>query len=104
MAEDSRIEILRTAYRAPTMHAICARFLGSVHRECLDPLLILCEAHLRRALRASVPSFNEQRPHQGIAQRIPVPGQRSPTELTRMERVEAVPVLGGLHHVYQRVT
>jgi len=85
------------------MNAICERFLGSVRRECLDHLLILSEAHLRRALRAYVPYFNEQRPHQGIAQRIPVPGQRSPTEPTRIGRVETMPVLGGLHHAYRRV-
>ena len=103
VAADSRIEILRTAYRAPTMNAICERFLGSVRRECLDHLLILSEAHLRRALRAYVPYFNEQRPHQGIAQRIPVLGQRSPTEPTRTGRVETMPVLGGLHHAYRRV-
>ncbi len=103
VAADSRIEILRTAYRAPKMNAICERFLGSVRRECLDHLLILSEAHLRRALRTYVPYFNEQRPHQGIAQRIPVPGQRSPTEPTRTGRVETMPVLGGLHHAYRRV-
>jgi len=57
------------------MNAICERFLGSVRCECLDHLLILGEAHLRRALRAYVPYFNEQRPHQGIAQQIPTPDQ-----------------------------
>jgi len=54
VAEDSGIEILRTAHRAPKMNAVCGRFLGSVRRECLDHLLILGEAHLRRALRADV--------------------------------------------------
>ena len=78
VAKDSGIEILRTAYRAPRMNAVCERFLGSVRRECLDHLLILSEAHLRRALRAYVAYFNEQRPHQGIAQQVPVPGQASP--------------------------
>ena len=103
LAEESGIEILRTAYQAPKMNAICERFLGSVRRECLDHLLILGEAHLRRALRAYVPYFNEQRPHQGIAQQIPTPGPLSPAEPAREERVEARPVLGGLHHAYRRV-
>jgi len=74
VAEDSGIEILRTAYRAPKMNALRERFLGSARRACLDHLLILGEAHLRRALRAYVTYFNEQRPHQGIAQRIPRTG------------------------------
>ncbi len=71
VAEDSGIEILRTAYRAPRMNAVCERFLGSVRRECLDHLLILGEAHLRRALRAYVAYFNGARPHQGIDQQVP---------------------------------
>lgn len=51
VAEDTGTEILRTAYRALTMHAVCERFVGSV----------------RRALQAYVCYVNEQRPHQGIA-------------------------------------
>jgi len=103
MAEDSGIEIVRTAYRAPKMNAVCERFLGSVRRECLDHLLVLGEAHLRRALRAYVAYFNEQRPHQGIAQRVPAPRQPVPSGPARGGRVEALPILGGLHHTYRRI-
>jgi transposase InsO family protein len=103
VAEASGITVLRTAYRAPLMNALCERFLGSVRRECLDHLLILSETHLCRCLRAYVSYFNEQRPHQGIAQQLPVPGPPAQAEPRRTGRVEAVPVLGGLHHAYRRV-
>jgi transposase InsO family protein len=103
VAKDSSIEILRTAYRAPRMNAICERFLKSVRQECLDHLLILSEGHLRRALRAYVAYFNAQRPHQGIAQQVPVRPDVSPAPPAQTGRVEAVPVLGGLHHAYRRV-
>jgi transposase InsO family protein len=103
VAEASGITVIRTAYRAPLMNAICERFLGSVRRECLDHLLSLSEAHLRRALRAYVTYFNEQRPHQGIGQRLPVPRQTVPALPEPPGRVEAMPVLGGLHHAYRRV-
>src|SRR5207248_3419291 len=86
-------EILRTAYRAPRMNAVCERFLGSVRRECLDHLLILGETQLRRALRAYVTYFNEQRPHQGIAQRIPAPGQSAQSEQVCEGRMETLPIL-----------
>ena len=85
------------------MNARCERFLGSVRRECLNHLLILGEAHLRRAVRAYATYFNEQRPHQGIAQRLPAPVQATRSEPEDTGRVEALPVLGGLHHAYRRV-
>jgi hypothetical protein len=85
------------------MNAVCERFLGSVRRECLDHLLILGETHLRRALRAYVAYFNGERPHQGLAQRLPVPRQRLPINHEPTGDVEAIPVLGGLHHAYRRV-
>ena len=102
VAAASGIEILRTPYRAPRANTFCERFLGSVRRECLDHLLILGEAHLRRALRAYVAYFNGARPHQGIDQQVPEgvpvtsgPGSSGP--------IVATPVSGGLHHAYQRV-
>ncbi len=102
VAAASGIEILRTPYRAPRVNAICERFLGSVRRECLDHLLILGEAHLRRVLRAYVTYFNGARPHQGIAQQVPVgvtPDQRVQWD---SGPIHATPILGGLHHAYQR--
>ena len=93
---------LRTAYRAPRQNAMCERFLGSVRRECLDHLLILGERQLRRVLSEYVAYFNCARPHQGVAQRIPEPLTTSITHLSRHSVVRALPVLGGLHHTYER--
>ncbi len=91
-----------TAYWVPKMNVICERFLGSVRRECLDHLLILGEAHLRRALREYVQYFNDARPHQGIQQRIPTSSE--PAHLIQGHgAVRAIPILGGLHHDYRRV-
>ncbi len=102
LAAASGIRVLRTPLRAPRANATCERFLGSVRRECLDHILILGEAHLRRVLRAYVGYFNSARPHQGIGQAIPV----GPAEVERIHagagRIVAFPVLGGLHHDYRR--
>ena len=100
VAETSGIKVLRTPLRAPRANAVCERFLGSVRRECLDHLLVLGEAHLRRILREYVAYFNRDRPHQGLAQATPEPA--SGTTGNRAWPVRAVPVLGGLHHRYQR--
>ena len=93
---------LRTAYRAPRQNATCERFLGSVRRECLDHILVLGEAHLRRVLREYVRYFNHDRPHQGLAQRVPVVLGGAPARTITDGSVRAIPILGGLHHAYAR--
>jgi len=104
VAAGSRIEVLRTPVRAPRANAICARFLGSVRRECLDHLLILHEGQLRRVLRAYCTYCNGARPHQGIGQAIPVAaGQQGAVHPPAASvSVVSIPVLGGLHHDYRR--
>lgn len=101
VAAGRQIEILKTPYRAPKANAICERFLGSVRRECLDHMLIMGESHLYRVINEYVEFFNRARPHQGIEQKIP-----AGISLGRKEepkgRIIAFPVLGGLHHDYQR--
>jgi transposase InsO family protein len=99
VADGSGIAVLRTAYRAPRMNATCERFLGSLRRECLDHLPIMGERHLRRVVQEYVRYFNQLRPHQGIGQQHPA--ATGPAGVTRGP-VQAVPVLGGLHHAYQR--
>ncbi len=102
VAAATGITEVRTAYRAPRQNATCERFLGSVRRECLDHLLILGERHLRRVLREYVAYFNRARPHQGLAQRIPGHEKADTAHSSRHGVVRALPVLGGLHHTYER--
>ncbi len=99
VADVTGIAVVRTASRAPNETAVCERVLGSVRRECLDHLLVLSERHLRRILRASVAYVNAERPHQGIDQCIPAPA----AAVEHAGGVQATPILGGLHHAYQRV-
>ena len=102
VAAASGIRTLRTPVRAPRANATCERFLGSVRRECLDHTLVLGEAHLRRVLREYVAYFNQDRPHQGLRQRIPGDAVASLEKAARVGKVRALPVRGGLHHAYQR--
>jgi len=104
VAAASGIAVLRTPLRAPRANAVCARFLGSVRRECVDHVLLLGERHLRRVLAEYVTYFNGARPHQGIGQGVPTaPAPSGPQRRTHVkEGVLALPVLGGLHHEYRR--
>ncbi len=101
VAAGSKIEILKTPYRAPKANAICERFLGSVRRECLDHMLILGESHLYQVIKEYVEYFNHARPHQGIEQKIPE-GTESERKEKRKGKLIAFPVLNGLHHDYRR--
>ena len=78
MFRSEGIEVVRTPYRAPKANAIAERWVGSVRRECLDHLLIVNEAHLRRVLAAYVAHYNQARPHQGLEQRTPLPPTERP--------------------------
>jgi len=100
-AAGSRIEVLRTPVRAARANAICERFLGSVRHEYLDHLLILHERQLLRVLRAYCAYFNAARPHQEIAQSIPAAGMAARTAPSTAP-VMSIPVLGEVHHDYQR--
>ena len=102
VAATSNMKILKTPYFAPRANAVCERFLGSVRCECLDHMLILHEKQLHRMLNAYVAYFNRARPHQGMHQQIPEPDGSSVSFDHEKEKVIAVPILGGLHHDYQR--
>ena len=72
-----------------------------MRRKCLDFFLILNERHLRKIMKQYQAYFNHARPHQGINQRIPCPAEQPEEQATRGEIISR-PVLGGLHHDYQR--
>jgi putative transposase len=114
LAKYTGIKLVHTAVHAPLMNAVCERFIGSVRRECLDHMLILSEAGMRRLVEEYVSYFNDLRPHQGLGQRIPAkaaegtPESAAVSPITdptmRVDRgVVSLPVLGGLHHHYHRL-
>ncbi|MFI5274047.1 MAG: integrase core domain-containing protein [Ktedonobacterales bacterium] len=101
VAAASSIEVLRTPYRAPRANAIRERFLGSLRRECLDHVPILNERQFWRVLHEYITYFNGARPHQGIRQQRP-DNVATSVAAQGTGQITAIPVLGGLHHDYQR--
>ena len=64
LAKYTGINLVHTAVHAPLMNSVCERFIGSVRRECLDHVIILNEAGMRRLVLEYVRYFNEFRPPQ----------------------------------------
>jgi transposase InsO family protein len=83
--------------RAPRANAVAERLVGTLRRECVDHLIVLNERHLRAVLGEFVAYYNAARPHRTLALDTP-----QPTNRLRRGPVRASPVLGGLHHVYER--
>ena len=102
LAAHSGIKIIKTPYRTPQANAFCERFMGSLKQECLDHSLVFHQKHLKRLVSGYRAYFNEERPHQGIQQRIPNRPDGLPINVSGV--IRSVSFLGGLHHGYSRVS
>jgi len=102
VAVSSGIKEVKTPYRTPQANGICERFMGSLRRECLDHILIRDDKHLAQVVTEYTTFFNEDRPHQGIGQRIP--GHYDLPTSKPIGRIRSKPILSGLHHSYSRAT
>jgi transposase InsO family protein len=83
---------------SPWQNGFAERLIGSIRQECVDHLIVLGEAHLRRVLRAYARYYNDIRTHRALAKDAPV---SRPIQRTGSIRSHAV--LGGLHNHYVRV-
>ena len=100
--KDSGIEEVRSAYNSPWQNPFVERFFGSLRRELLDQVIILHEQHLRNLLSEYVSWYENVRLHQGLAGDSPVPGKDSEDNRAG-GKIVSIPVLGGLHHRYERI-
>ncbi len=94
-----KVKIIRTPYRAPNANAFAERWVRTAREECLDKLIIINQSHLRRVMFDYISYYNTARPHQGLAQKIPV---RRNMSVVDSGPVVYHDVLGGIIHDYQR--
>src|SRR5260370_2729479 len=87
----------RPGPKGPSKELIDA-IVGTVRRECLDRMLIFCEAHLRQTLSSYAAYYNEVRTHLPLGKNAPPGRAGQPTRV-----VVAIPILSGLHHHYVRI-
>ena len=100
--KDSGIQEVRSAYRSPWQNPFVERFFGSLRRELLDHVIIFHEQQLRNLLSEYVRWYENFRLHQELGGEYPVP--RKDGETDKVEgKILSIPILGGLHHRYERV-
>ena len=88
----------QTSIRSPWQNGYVERVIGSIRRECLDHMIILNEAHLRRVLKNYVEYYNTVRTHLGLEKGTPASRSVKATGA-----IKSRPYLGGLHHEYVRI-
>jgi hypothetical protein len=82
---------------SPWQNGFVERLIGSIRRECVDHIIVLGEAHLRRILKSCARYYNETRTHLALDKDAPV---SRPVQRTGV--VRSLAILGGLHHHYTR--
>jgi transposase InsO family protein len=87
-----------TAPRSPWQNGHAERLIGSIRRECLDHIVVLGEAQLRRTLAAYASYYNGFRTHLFLDKDSP-----SHRAVQRLGQLAVQPILGGLHHHYCRI-
>src|ERR1700737_4916019 len=82
---------------SPWQNGVVERLIGSIRRECVDHIIVLDEAHLRRILKSYARYYNESRTHLALDKDATV---SRPVQRTGV--VRSLAILGGLHHHYAR--
>jgi Integrase core domain len=82
---------------SPWQNGVVERLIGSIRRECVDHIIVLGEAHLRRILKSYARYYNETRTHLTLDKDAPVS-----RPVQRIGVVRSLAILSGLHHHYAR--
>ncbi len=93
------IREVRTAPQSPWQNPYAERVIGSIRRDCLNHVIVFNDKHLRRILQGYFRYYHESRTHLSLDKDAPEPRAIQPNTV---ERIVAIPQVGGLHHRYER--
>jgi transposase InsO family protein len=88
-----------SAPASPWQNPYVERLIGSIRRDCLDHMIVLNAAHLRRILTIYSRYYHRTRTHLGLDKDAP---DHRPVLPPSAGPIIAIPEVGGLHHGYQR--
>jgi hypothetical protein len=96
---EARTAVIRPPPRSLNLNAYAERFVRSIKEECLDRMIFVGQASLRRGVTEFVVHCHGERNHQGLSNQLIQPGQRSSAEGASVRRRQR---LGGLLSFYHR--
>ena len=98
MLADVGVNSVKLSPRSPNLNAYAERFVRSIKDECLDRMIFVGQASLRRAVSEFMDHYHTERNHQGLKNRLIVAGTMQATdgEVDRHAR------LGGMLNFYYR--
>jgi len=99
LVEEGEIGVIRLPPMSPNLNAYAERFVRSIKYECLDRMIFIGQASLRRAVAEYVEHYHRERNHQGIDNRLiyaPAAVAVNDGEVRRHAR------LGGMLNFYSR--
>ena len=97
---ESRTAVIRLPPRSPNLNAHAERFVRSIKEECLERMIFVGQASLRRAISEFVVHYHSERNHQGVQNRLLQPGATLPMQEARVQRRQR---LGGMLNFYNGV-
>jgi putative transposase len=88
-----------SAPASPWQNPYVERLIGSIRRDCLNHIIVLSEAHLRRVLTTYIRYYHRTRTHLSLDKDTP---DHRPVSDASSGRIVAIAEVGGLHHRYER--
>ena len=94
------VQVVRLPPRSPNLNAYAERFVRTIKESCLDRIILVGEASLRRALSEFVEHYHHERNHQGLGNMLIMPV----AEQTNCDKhIGCRERLGGLLKYYHRL-
>jgi transposase InsO family protein len=93
------IKQVLSAPRSPWYRAYVERVIGTIRRECLDHVIVFGEHSLYRHVAEFLEYYHRSRTHLALMKDSPEP---RPVQTPDFGRIVSMPVMGGLHHHYER--
>ena len=76
LVEEGGTEVIRLPPMSPNLNAYAERFVRSIKDECLNRMIFIGQASLRRAIGEYMAHYHEERNHQGLENRLIRPAPR----------------------------